>query len=332
MPIHPIHKLYLITSKNIKNMSVVLDTYNLRKRHVSVISTSEAGGEPSTNPTIVEETTSLVEEIHDNNLRQNPDVQLEVKKKDKEYPVIDMGDFSEGDMDLKLNLLMIAINKINTGFHLKFEKLDRQLNSTTDGLITRVKKCEEGIASIKEVLNDEEEGALPRLRDVEEITNDHETRLEALEKTNGQLLEEIAMLRGVVQVHDQQLISTKSRLTSLLARSMFNNITISGLVGDDSKENCKEKVLNFLREKMKMEDLKDKEVEVAHRLGPKQPGKIRLMVVRCKFSLRDRVFTYVKNLKDVKNRMVTITLLENNNQNLFSWNPKKTEKTSPIRG
>ena len=67
-----------------------------------------------------------------------------------------------------------------------------------------------------------------------------------------------------------------------------------------SKEESKTVALNFLRIKMNM-TLDDEEVEVAHRLGSKVSTKPRPMVIRCKPSLRDRIFNYTKNLKDLKN-------------------------------
>ena len=88
----------------------------------------------------------------------------------------------------------------------------------------------------------------------------------------------------------------------LTVRSMSNNIVISGITGDGSEEkDCKSKVLEFFRNKMKME-VADTEVEVAHRIGKLVVGrKPRLMVVRCIFALKERVFEYTKNLKDLEN-------------------------------
>ena len=78
------------------------------------------------------------------------------------------------------------------------------------------------------------------------------------------------------------------------------------MTGDDKEENCKEKVLQFLCGKMKME-LQDTEIEVAHRLGTKkvkqQQIKPRSMLVRCKFELRDRIFKFTKQLKDQHNEL-----------------------------
>ena len=49
--------------------------------------------------------------------------------------VIKMKDFTAVDSDEKLNLLMVAINKINTNFHHKFKELSDQLNDPEKGIV-----------------------------------------------------------------------------------------------------------------------------------------------------------------------------------------------------
>ena len=103
----------------------------------------------------------------------------------------------------------------------------------------------------------------------------------------------------------------------LTARSMANNVIISGIYGEManpqqnqgeatttealSKENCKEKVLGFMRQKLRME-VQDNEVIVAHRIGKQQNSKPRPIVMRCEQELRERIFSYTKNLKDQENQ------------------------------
>ena len=75
-----------------------------------------------------------------------------------------------------------------------------------------------------------------------------------------------------------------------------------GITGDtgDFKEDCKSKVLSLFHDKMGMQ-LDYTEVVVAHRMGFKKSATPRVVVVRCTQSLRERVFAYTKNLKDIKN-------------------------------
>ena len=125
-------------------------------------------------------------------------------------------------------------------------------------------------------------------------------KLDALETENEKLREETVLLRGITQVQDKKISQHYEKIVDLTARSMANNVIITSLEGDVKNEQCKKNVLEFLREKVKM-DVLDDEVEVAHRLGIKEEGKIRDMIVRCHFKLRDRIFGYTKNLKGLTN-------------------------------
>ena len=215
------------------------------------------------------------------------------KDKEQEVPVIEIKDFTLVDMEEKLNLLMVAINKINTNFHHKFEALNNKLNDPKKGIQAQLN-------GIYEVLNDEEDGVLPRMRELESENTEVLRRLEILEQSNEDLRDQVDLLRGTVQVLDKQQETMNKKVIDLTSRSMKNNILISSITGDEAKENCKEKVIDFIKTKLKME-IEDKEVIVAHRLGKKEVGKLRAIVVQCTHDLRQSVFQHTKNLKDVKN-------------------------------
>ena len=244
------------------------------------------------------------------------------KRKLLEVPVVDMKDFEVVDMEDKLNLLMSAINKINTNFHHKFEEMNRQITASASSIGNKVSAIEEGMEIIEEQLDDlEGYGAK-----VVQLEN----KVKLLEEANAAFQDDMAVVKGILQVHDKALDSTKKKVIALTARSMARNVIISGIGGDKgddkgeaevavgeevSKENCKEKVLQFFRNKMKM-STEDDEVEVAHSIGKMgKQQKPRQIVVRCKQELRDRIFGYTKNLKDVKNEagdayFVRVQLLE----------------------
>ena len=83
---------------------------------------------------------------------------------------------------------------------------------------------------------------------------------------------------------------------------MSQNLLIYGLDPEnDREEDTKEQlVLDFFKNKMLMEDIQDEELLVTHRIGKRQE-KPRPVVVRCTQSLKNRVFSYTKNLKSLKN-------------------------------
>ena len=224
---------------------------------------------------------------------------------EEEKPVINMSDFSAVDMNEKLNLLMVVINKINTNFHHKFEELYAQIFDGKEALATRITACEQQIQNQLDVLNDEHEGILPRLRDVEQITSDLQSRIETLELQKVKTSDDIVALRGYAQVQEKKINTIEDKVVDLTARNMQNNILIQGITGDtgDHTEDCKVKVLTFLQNIMKIDTISVEDVFIAHRIGRKNGIKPRTMVVKCSNNLRKVVFAHTKNLKDTANEL-----------------------------
>ena len=230
-----------------------------------------------------------------------------------EIPVINMEHFSAVSMEDKLALLMTAINKINTNFHYKFNAFTHQLAGSTSSILPRLEKFEQQQEVLDARLDEVEKSHTETAATLDQITTPLQTykediakmekRVEKLELTVSKLQDDLTITKGVLQVHDKSLMSNADKLVDLTARSMSNNITISGISGDCAKdEKCKPKVLDFFKDNMKME-VREEEVLVAHRLGKWsiKASKPRLMVVRCSQSLRDRVFQFTSNLKGQKN-------------------------------
>ena len=158
--------------------------------------------------------------------------------------VVNMNDFIQVEDGEKLNLLMVAINKMNTTFQYK-----------TDQIMLS--------------LTDEEDGVFPRLRECESDIDDFCTRIEKLEEKNQMLKDDTKLLKGIVQVQQNQIEELAHVVSDNKSRSMKNNITIDGLLPDtDDAVDCKKQVLDFMREKLEME-IADQEVIKAHRLGEK---------------------------------------------------------------
>ena len=211
-----------------------------------------------------------------------------------------MEDFADVNADDKLNLIMAAINKINTNFHYKFEALNKTLVADKEGVVPRLKIAE---------LNIEEMQA--RVDDMEAETAkipDQITKLQKLEESTAKLSDEVATLKGLVQVQDMDLKECKKKIVDLTARSMSNNIIITGIVesveGDQEETDvkCKEKVLAFFRNQMALE-VDDNQVDVAHRLGKINQAQVkpRLMIARCTYTLKETVLKNSARLKEKTN-------------------------------
>ena len=118
------------------------------------------------------------------------------------------------------------------------------------------------------------------------------------------ILKENGVLKGLVQRQFMQIRELEDKVTYLSAKSMENNVTISGILEGDKKgkENCLEKVTKFLRECVEI-DVAEEEILVAHRIGKLniKAKKPRLVVVRCMPRLKERILQNSKNLKDKTN-------------------------------
>ena len=191
-------------------------------------------------------------------------------------PVVSMKDFVQVDEGEKLNLLMVAINKINTTFQHKMKTLTL-------------------------TLTDEEDGVFPRLREVEADIDNFKERIDDLETENTALKDDVAILKGIVQVQQHQIAELQHQAIDAKARSMKNNILVDGITNDvDDELTAKQQALSFLRTQLEMQ-VEDNEIVKAHRLGEKRDLKPRTMVIKCTDALRGRVFGYTKNLKTKTN-------------------------------
>ena len=215
-------------------------------------------------------------------------------------PVIEMKDFQQVNMNKKLNLLMMAINKINSSFHHKFEDLLKKLTIVERSFDSKVSNLQTEVSELQNLFDDKEKGITPRMHDVEIEVSGILTRVDNLEEKVATMQNEMAILKGTVQVHEKQLTSNAAKITDLTFCSMANNVLITGLIGNTKEENCKEKVYTFFTQQLKM-DLQQDDIIVAHRLGKKVPGKLRQMVVCCTHQLRKNIFANTKNLKDITN-------------------------------
>ena len=175
-----------------------------------------------------------------------------------QIPVVGMHEFEVVDFGEKLNLLMSAINTINTSLHMQIADVKNDLKTNFDRLFPRVRAVKKAQQELQVRVDDME----ATVATVSALTR----QVSTINDTVSTLLDDMAMLKGLSQVYDHEIMELKSTTVDLKARSMANNIIITGILGDDNQENCKEKVLNFLQNKVKME-VNDTDVLVAHRTG-----------------------------------------------------------------
>ena len=195
---------------------------------------------------------------------KNP-MEMEVKFKCPES--IDEEELKSLDSSAKMGKVLSTLN----GLCLKVAKMDIQVNHNSDGIATRMVTLQTQM--------DQDSGNIARI------------------------IQENATLKGLVQCQFHQIRELNDKVAHLTAKSMENNITISSLKGDRLKEKCKESFIGFPKNKMEI-DVDEDEVIVAHRVGrwDKHKKIPRLMIVHCKYKLKERTMTNVANLKDKKNK------------------------------
>ena len=175
-------------------------------------------------------------------------------------------DFENSTQQEKMGTVLSTINSLC----LKLAEVDIQVNHDTDGLVSRFNTAQ--------------------------VQQDGTTKkVTAMEKENK-------ILRGLVQRQFCQINELNNKVAVLSAKAMENTLTITSIEGDSWKENTKEKVLKFLKEKVEIEAEAD-EILVAHRLGKfwKDQKRPRLIKIRVVPALRERVMENVSNLKEKTN-------------------------------
>ena len=277
------HSTSSSTSTSLENKSPSID----------VVNSADSSTEPQQNQ-------EQEQGLRENTEHSNPSSPLSSSKQPGkqlvEIPVINMEDFEVVDTNDKLNLLMAAINKINTNFHYKFDALKKDISDDTKGIMPHLKKLEKQQEELQARMDDWESN-IP-------VVTDLRQRIQDLEAQNCKLQDDVETLKGYIQVQEKAINSNQKKITDLTSRSMANNVVITGLLKDSKDENCKEKVLTFLRTQLNM-TISDSDVVVAHRMGKQQQGEggtqSRPMVVRCSLELRRTIFNHTSRLKNITN-------------------------------
>ena len=156
----------------------------------------------------------------------------------------------------------------------------------------------------KLVLGDKKEQKTGLIDQVNTFISSNEeilTQYQTLHQEHQSLKNSFNHLVGIVERQAVQIESLSQKVDKQTARSMRKNIVISGLVeSEDDTEDAKSIVQKFFKDEMQIEP----EINTAHRIGDKLPGKKtpRPMVTRLvSMEEKRKIFQNVKNLKGRKN-------------------------------
>ena len=169
--------------------------------------------------------------------------------------------FAKADNSAKMTMIVDAINNIN----IKFSTVHEIINEASDGLDPRTLDCEE--------------------------------KIQGLTDENQQLKFELKILKGAFFKLEAENSNLRERVVSLNSHSMKNNLTIGGLIANESMESPIDTVFEFFTDVMNLDVLKT-QIHTAKRIGIQfKPNRPRIMVVHLQPDLKKLILSNLKSLK-----------------------------------
>lgn len=151
---------------------------------------------------------------------------------------------------------------------------------------------------------DKADGVLPQMAQIVDHAKTVDQRFEDLTAENAQLRDELDIVKGLVHKQSKQIDSLQHKLADQIARSMENNITISGILGDSAKIDevgVRSQVELFLEEQLELE-IEDGEIIKAYHSGTYTTEKHRMIVATVTPNLKQRIFQNASKLKGKVNK------------------------------
>lgn len=145
------------------------------------------------------------------------------------------------------------------------------------------------------------------------------------------LVQEMTIMQGILQKHSQKLSVADHRLIDLTKRGMEQNLILHGvedLPADDDVEslsnNARNKLatLRFLQQYFSAEIVLE-EIWKAHRTGAPKPGKVRPMVVKVAYRVKELVMENLSKIKGLKNSLEQTLFVSEQIPEGFSETKKK---------
>lgn len=150
--------------------------------------------------------------------------------------------------------------------------------------------------SLEYAVFDQEDGILPQLNGVATFAKSAQDKQDLLTKEVLALREELDIAKGLIQKQSKQIKELKAKQVDLTARSMANNLTISGINGDTKDADVKSQLYNFLEEELGIDMEEQENITKVHRLGPPIKDGHRAIVFLCPDGLRKKIFENVTRL------------------------------------
>lgn len=222
------------------------------------------------------------EQISNNENRQRSQGEGLQTSENAAHAKINKDEFQKKSTGQKLDSVADAINRMCE----KMSQMETQLQAK--------------IKPMKEAIFSKEDSITSILAQMATNVETSEKQVKVLVSENVDLRDEVEILKGTVQKQSNQIASLQRKLTDQIARSMENNLIISGMLGDGPKADVCSQVLKFLSEVLEI-NFNPYDVLEVNRMGAPARGKHRPTLVQCTVGLRKFILWNIDNLAQKTN-------------------------------
>lgn len=214
-----------------------------------------------------------------------------------------------GDIEEVLTHLLSKVTSLENAISHPRNGIEPQLAKQTvriDDLYTDIHSAARGL----KVKDSQKEKEMESIKKRLEIIEKNQSRMVSILNENKRLVKELTLMKGMIQKQNQHNAVMEDKWLDLTKRGMEQNLIFYGVEetpDPKEKENCKEKVVQFLQEKMEI-NIDISQIWKAHRSGYRKPNKVRPIVTKVAYEAKDLIMGNVGKLKDQKNETTDLPL------------------------
>lgn len=145
---------------------------------------------------------------------------------------------------------------------------------------------------------DKTDGILPQLQSLADYAKESDTRVDSLMKENANLKEELEVVKGLLYKQSKQISAIQGRQTNQMARSMSDNIIVSGLIGDYQEAvntDALSLISTFLEESLEL-TFNREDIMVVHWMGQYVKDRDRSIILKVCPNLRKKILDNTSKL------------------------------------
>lgn len=188
------------------------------------------------------------------------------------------------------------------------QTLEKKIDEKLDPLWNTVFEEEVGLQDVVKKLEnafyEEDTGVKSKVLQLEQSADYMSKNYDDLVKELDAIKSEQEIIRGYVTKHEDQIVAVQDKTTDIIAKSMENNISISG-IEEQQDENCLDKVKQFLEDELRIENIDTGElykIKEAFRVGVPSTIKPRVMIVKCNQFLRKKILDAAREYRERQGR------------------------------